>query len=143
MAVNTPAPQPAEQPLEQLRYATWLEWGTRLGLGVLVLSFLGYAAGWLPAQVPPQRLAELWGLPVNQYLQQAGAGTGWSWLAHWFKGDTLGLLGIVILAGCSVPALLALLPLFLRRGDKTFAWLVLAEVAVVLLAASGLLAGGH
>ena len=140
MAMNTPAPQ---QPPEQLRYATWLEWGTRVGLAVLVLSFLGYAIGLLPAQVTPQRLAELWGLPVSQYLQQSGAGTGWAWLAHWTKGDTLGLVGIVVLAGCSVPALLALLPLFWARGDKTYALLVLAEVAVVVLAASGVLTGGH
>lgn len=131
------------QPPEQVRYAAWLEWGTRLGLAVLVLSFLGYAFGLLPAQVAPQRLAELWNLPVSQYLAQAGAGTGWSWLAHWSRGDTLGLVGIVILAGCSVPALLALVPLFWRRGDKAYALLALAEVAVVVLAASGLLAGGH
>lgn len=139
-SMNQAAPQ---QPPEQLRYARWLEWGTRVGLAVLVLSFLGYAAGLLPAQVTPQRLAELWGLPVGQYLQQSGAGTGWAWLSHWYKGDTLGLVGIVILAGCSLPALLALLPLFVRRGDKSFVLLVLVEVAVVLLAASGLLSGGH
>jgi hypothetical protein len=39
--------------------------------------------------------------------------------------------------------LLALVPLYLRRGDKAFAALCLAEVAVVLLAASGWLSGGH
>ena len=48
-----------------------------------------------------------------------------------------------ILAGCSLVCLLALVPLYLRRGDRAFVALCLAEVAVVLLAASGWLTAGH
>jgi hypothetical protein len=36
-----------------------------------------------------------------------------------------------------------LVPLYLTRGDKAFAAVCLAEVLVVVLAASGWLAGGH
>lgn len=137
-------PPVAVQPPEQGRYATWLEWGTRLGLAVLVLGFAAYVSGLLPGALPPARLAALWGLPVSAYLQQAGAPLGgWAWVGQLPQGDALGMLGIAILAGCSLPALLALVPLYAQRGDKAYVGLCVAVVAVVLLAASGLLAGGH
>lgn len=133
----------AGQSAEQLRYASLLDWGTRIGLLVLVASFVAYVSGLLESHVPLQRLPELWSLPVARYLEQTQMPTGWGWLALMFKGDVVGLLGIAILAGCSVLCLLALVPLYARRGDKAYVWLCLAEVAVMVLAASGLISGGH
>lgn len=137
------ADEPVVQGPEQLRYAWLLDWGGRIGLLVLVLSFAAYVLGWLSPHVSLERLPELWSLPVGRYLQETQSPTGWGWLALVQHGDVAGLLGIVILAGCSLLCLLALVPLYLRRGDKAFVALCLAEAAVLLLAASGLLAGGH
>ncbi|MBL8316894.1 MAG: hypothetical protein JNJ42_00740 [Burkholderiaceae bacterium] len=138
--MNGPTPQ---QPAEQLRYAALLNWGTRLGLVVLVLSFAAYMLGLLPPHVALDRLPELWSLPVGQYLEQTRSPVGWGWIALATRGDMAGLFGIALLTGCSVVCLLALVPLYLRRGDKAFALLCVAEVAVIALAASGLLTGGH
>lgn len=141
---GTPA---AAQSTEQLRYAKLLEWGTRIGLLVLVLSFAAYATGLLEPVVPLQRLPELWSQPVGSYLAETQMPTGWGWLAlvasSQARGDVVGLLGIAILAGCSVLCLLALVPHYWRRGDKAYVALCLAEAAVVVLAASGLISGGH
>jgi len=134
---------PPPQPLEQLRYATLLEWSTRFGLAVVLLAFGAYLLGLLPAQVPAHRLAEVWSLPVDQYLQATGGAKGWGWVAELRRGDMAALAGIGLLAGASVLALLALVPLYVKRGDRVFAALCLAEVAVIVLAASGWLAGGH
>jgi len=134
---------PVVQPPEQLLYARLLDWGTRLGLAVLVLTFAAYTLGLLSPHVPLERLPELWSHPVGRFLEETQSPTGWGWLALVHRGDVAGLVGIVILAGCSLVCLLALVPLYLRRGDKAFAALCLAEVAVVLLAASGWLSGGH
>lgn len=131
------------QATEQLRYARWLEWGTRVGLGLLLLFFAAYAAGLMPPHVPVARLPELWSLPVGSYLQRTGTPPGWGWLALAAHGDVANLLGIVVLAGCSLPPLLALVPLYASRGDRLYAGLCLAEVAVLLLASSGLLVAGH
>jgi hypothetical protein len=139
----TATPQPVVQPLEQLLYARLLDWGTRLGLLVLLLTFAAYTLGLLTPHVPLERLPELWSHPVGRFLEETQSPTGWGWLALVHRGDVAGLVGIVILAGCSLVCLLALVPLYLRRGDKAFAALCLAEVAVVLLAASGWLSGGH
>ncbi len=143
MAVNAAGEGPAPQSAEQLRYARLLDWGARAGLLVLLISFAAYASGLLEAHVPLSRLPELWGHPVGRYLELTGAPTGWDWLALLHKGDVAGLLGIALLAGCSLPCLLALVPLYLRRGDRHYAALCVAQVLVVLLAASGWLAGGH
>ena len=128
---------------EQMRYAQWLDWSTRAGLVVLLLTFAAYVLGFTSPQVPPERLPQLWSQSVGSYLQQTRSPVGWAWLAQVGHADMACLLGIAILAGCSLVCLLALVPLYLRRGDKAFVALCLAEVAVVLLAASGWLAGGH
>jgi hypothetical protein len=133
----------AVQPPEQMRYATWLDWGTRVGLVVLLLSFAAYVLGLAQSHVPVSRLPELWIHPVGRFLELTGSPTGWGWLALVHRGDIAGLLGIAILAGSSVLCLLALVPLYWSRGDKAFAAICLAEVAVVLVAASGWISGGH
>ena len=132
-----------QQSTEQLRYAALLDISTRIGLVVLVCSFAAYVSGLLEPLVPLQRLPELWSQPVGSYLAQTQMPTGWGWLALVLKGDVVGLLGITILAGCSVLCLLALVPHYWRHGDKAYVALCLTEVAVVVLAASGLISGGH
>lgn len=128
---------------EQLRFATWLEWGARIGLLWLVLSFALYVFGVLPARTAPSQLLELSGLPLAEYLRLTQAPTGWAWLANIGQGEGLGLAGIAVLAGCAVPGLLALVPLFARRADRVYLALCTAQVAVLLMAASGLLWSGH
>jgi hypothetical protein len=125
------------QPGPQLRYALLLEWGTRVGLAVLVFSFAGYLAGWLPAHVPPWELPALWSLPSAHFLGQTGSPTGWGWLALLDRGDMLGLAGIGVLAGCSLVALLALVPMYLAARDRAFVALCLLQCAVLMAAAWG------
>lgn len=138
-----PGSETVEQPAEQLLYARLLDWGTRIGLVVLVLTFAAYMGGLTTPRVPLEQLPALWGQPVGSYLQQTQSPLGWGWVALVRHSDVAGLLGIVLLAGCSLLCLLALVPLYLRRGDRAFVALCLAEVAVVLLAASGWLTAGH
>lgn len=138
-----PDDTPVAQPAEQLRYARLLDLGTRIGLAVLVASFAAYAGGVLAPLVPLEQLPAMWSQPVAAYLKQSGAPVGWDWLRALGHGDVVALTGIVVLAGCSVACLLALLPLYWRRRDRAFVALCLAEAAVIALAASGWLTGGH
>jgi hypothetical protein len=128
-----PAPSAAAidavQPPEQLRYALWLDWGTRLGALVLVFSFGAYLTGWLPPRMSVLELSALWHLPASEFTQRTGMPQGWAWLAHLDQGD--------------MPSLLALVPLYLHAGDRAYAAICLAEVAVLALAASGILSVGH
>jgi hypothetical protein len=138
-----PPPIEARQPEEQQRYAALLEAGTRVGLAIAVLAFAAYLSGLMPAQVPVEQLPQLWSLPVERFLAHTGNPTGWAWLARLGHGDMAAVAGIAVLASCSLPCLLALVPLYLRRGERAFVALCVAEAAVIVLAASGWLAGGH
>ena len=140
---GTAAPAVADVDEVQLRYARLLDWGTRIGLASLLAGFAVYASGMLPSKVPLQRLPELWNQPVARYLELTGAPTGWQWVTMLQHGDMLGFVGIAVLAGCSGVCLLSLLPLYRRRGDRAYLALCLAQTAVLLVAAAGLLSGGH
>jgi hypothetical protein len=136
-------PGAVTQPIEQLRYALWLDWGTRFGLAVLVLVFLAYGLGLAEPHVPHERLQEVWNLPVSDFLVATGLPTGWGWVAHAHRSDIANLIGIAMLTGCSLLALLVLLPLYARRGDRVYLGICVAQIAVLLLAASGVLTAGH
>lgn len=140
--MNTPT-NARQQLDEAFRYAFLLDWGTRIGLVALVLSFSAYMSGLLPPHVPLDQLPSVWNLPVNTFLERTGTPTGWSWLQFAHKGDLSNLIGIALLAGCSLPPLLGLVPLYLKRRDRVYAVICILIAAVLLLAASGLLTGGH
>ena len=53
-----------------------------------------------------------------------------------------GLLSAV-LAGCSAVCLAAVIPLYVRRGDRAYALVCALVIVVLLLAASGILTAGH
>lgn len=151
MALTRPAPMPAGctaapppvQPDEQLRYARWLDRGSRAGLVVLMLLFAAYVLGFTTPHVPHADLPALWKLPVGQFLAHTGLPTGWGWVAHAHRGDIVNLVGIALLCGCSLLALLVLLPLYARRGDRVFLAVCVAQILVLVFAASGVLSPGH
>lgn len=139
-----PRPDSAEPvPPEQWRYARVLDLTSRLGFAALVAGYAAYVMGWLDVHVTVGELPQLWTLPLAEYLARTGSPTGWGWLAHLHKGEFAGLIGIVMLAGCSVVCLLAIIPLYVRRGDRVYAGICAVEVLVLLLAASGILTAGH
>lgn len=134
MALNTPD-------TEQHLYARWLDWTTRIGLAALLLAFAAYLSGLLPPHIAPGLLPAYWGLPVEQFLAATQMPSGWSWVHYLHQGDPASLVGICILAGSSTACLGVLVARSLGTGDRLFALLCLAEIAVLVIAASGLLNG--
>lgn len=128
---------------ESARYAFLLDWSTRLGVLALLLGFAAYVFGVLPPHVPLDQLPSLWSLPVNDYLQRTATPMGWGWLALAYRGDLSTLIGIALLAGSSIAPLLGMLLLYHKRKDRVYAVICAVILAVLLLAASGLLTGGH
>jgi len=133
-------PQPAA---DQARYARLLSIGTGAGLAMLVVLFGVYMVGAVDPHVPHERLPDLWHLPSTQFLELVRLEAGWGWTARLQHADILTLLGIVTLAFCSVPCLLAIMPVYWKAGQRLLFAICGLEVAVIVLAASGYLAGGH
>lgn len=134
---------PSKAPAEALRFALWLEWGTRIGMVVMVVSFVAYLSGWWPARIAPAELERWWGMPLAQFIEHTRAPTGWQWLYALHHAENSAVFGVAVLASCAVPALLALVPLFHSRGDRRYVLLSLAVALVLVVAASGLVSGGH
>ncbi|MBK7653884.1 MAG: hypothetical protein IPJ18_00840 [Betaproteobacteria bacterium] len=89
------------------------------------------------------QLPSLWGLPAKTYLERTGTPTGWGWVSLMGTGDMSNLIGVALLAACSVPPLLGLIPLYMRRKDYLYAALCSLIVLVLALVASGVLTAGH
>lgn len=143
MIDGTVANPPATQPAAQLRYALLLDWGARIGFALLVAGFTVYLFGWWPPHVPVEQLPALWSQPLAVYLERSSTPTGWHWLALAHRSDLGNLVGIALLAGSSLPPLLAVIALGLRQRDRVLATICALEVAVIALAASGVLTSGH
>jgi len=128
---------------EHLRYAVILEYGVWAALFVLATSYLAYLAGWATPLVPLDQVQQHWGLSHDAFVAATGMPVKWRWLTQLQHPDMANLLGIAMLGLLSCAGLLGVLPVFWRRKDKAFCTAIILELAVVLLAASGVITRGH
>ena len=129
---------------EQVAYAKLLDMGMKVGLIMLVISFLIYLSGIFTPHVPVNDLPKYWTMPVKEYLMATDIHTGWSWIYMLGKGDFLNFIGIAFLAGVTIPCYIRIVPILFAKKDTTYGILAIIEVLVLALAASGILkAGGH
>ena len=129
---------------EQLLYANILNKGMLVGLLGLVITFIIYGAGILEPKIPLEQVQNYWVMPVSDYLQQTGIHAGWAWLGNLGYGDMLNFLPIAFLSLLTIICYLAILPGMMRKKDTAYVILIIVEVIVLAVAASGLLgSGGH
>lgn len=129
---------------EQLKYATLLMYGSWAGIAILALTFTLYISGMVSSYVPPSQMQQYWGMKASDYLAATGAPHGWGWLSMVGFGDYMNLIGIALLGGLTVIGYFILLPAYLAKKDKIYATIVVTEILVLSLAASGILkVGAH
>jgi hypothetical protein len=128
---------------EQLAYADVLEIGLRTGGYFLAATFVLYVFGITAPKISLSDLTANWSLPAGQYSSRVGVDAGWGWIKLVHYGDYMNFLGIAFLASVTVVCFLRLLPISLRNRDYSFSTILLLEILVLFLAASGLLAIGH
>ncbi|MHB1325600.1 MAG: hypothetical protein ACYDGS_01065 [Thermoleophilia bacterium] len=137
--ISTPGASP-----EQKRYGAILDVAMKVGLLVLVATFILYLVGVPKPHVPVGDVSANWSLKVDKYLEATQIEKGWSWAKHLGQSDFLTFAPIAFLASVTVICYLTILPIFFKRKDFIYATLVIAEVMVLVLAASGVLpSGGH
>lgn len=137
---------------EQMLYAALLEKGMYAGIGLLFITFAIYVFGIVSPAVPLSEIAKYWSMDSHTYLEAINQNalhlphppTGWAWATLLHKSDFMNFLGIALLAGITLFCYAAIIPTLLKKGDKAYAIMCIAEVLILALAASGLLAvGGH
>ena len=136
-------PQAPREPLAavELIYARWLDWGTRIGLALLIASFLAYAFEIVSPHVPFEDLVRSWVLPVDEYRSAVNAPSGWGWIDLAARGDYLNYFGIVFLAMTTALCYVRVLPALIAARVRAYAILVTLEIAVLAVAIAGLAAG--
>ena len=128
----------------QLTYANILQFGAWTGIFLLFCSYTIYVLGILPPHIELATVPQYWSQGVHAFVEGAGAPQGWSWLFLLGTGDYLNFIGLTLLALMTIVCYLVLIPSFIRQKDWAFAFICIAEVLVLALAASGLLgSGGH
>src|SRR5512135_92224 len=125
-------------PPEQALYAKVLHWSTLTGFITLIVTFVAYMFGWLPASVPLDQLPHLWSLSTAEYLKATNTPIGWSWLFAMGKGDFASQLGIAVLCGCSIVSIAAIFPIYARNKNVAYLTICALEIAVLLISASGI-----
>jgi len=127
---------------EQLAYARLLDIGITIGRYLLAATFLLYVFGFTSPKIPLSELPAYWSMAADQYSNRVGVGPGWGWLALIGYGDYMNFIGIAFLSGLTIACYLRVLPISLRRKDFALGIIVMLEVIVLSLAASGLLTAG-
>ncbi len=128
---------------EQLKYASVLQKVSLGGLALLVIGFFVYLSGVLPTIVPVEKIPEYWGMRVHDFVEETGMPKGWSWLPLLGHGDIVSFLGIILLAAGTLVCFAVVLPAFLRKKDTPYVIIVFIQILILLLAASGIITGGH
>jgi hypothetical protein len=129
---------------EQVLYAKILNVGMLIGLGSLVIVFILYCIGFTKPMIPLEKVQTYWVMSVHDYLKQSGIQTGWAWLGNLKYGDMLTFVPIAFLSLLTIICYLAIIPVLIRKKDTAYVVIAILEVAVLALAASGILsAGGH
>jgi hypothetical protein len=126
----------------QALYARWLDFGTRAGFAATLVAFLIYASGLVPPFLALDALPQYWGLPVGEFLRQTGAPSGWRWLDLLGRADYLNLACMALLCLVTLLCYLRIVPALLGLGERLQAALAVAQVLVLVAAASGFFAGG-
>ena len=128
---------------EQIGYANLLDIGMKIGLAVLVITFIIYLLGFLPNQIPINELPNLWKLNVHDFLEKTGFPTGWGWFKSINKGDYLNYIPIAFLGGLTILCYIRVLPIFMKKKDTAYTILTLLEILILILAAAGIFKIGH
>ncbi len=135
---------PARPMPEQITYANLLFLAVWLSILLMIVTYVLYVTGILNPHVPINLVQRNWSVCVGDYLHNCEAPHGWGWLRLVGTGDYLNFVGLAILALITIACYLVLLPGYIGRKEWVYTSICLLEVAVLGLAASGILgAGGH
>ncbi len=124
-------------------FASVLEVLVIIGLVVLVIGFVVYATGLLPAVIPVETVPEIWTMRASEFVEAYPAFEAWEWPSYLANADIISFASLVLLAFTVLFSFVVLFFLFLRRRKPIYAAIVIAEIGVLILAASGTLGGGH
>ena len=141
---NTDLEESVKASRDQIIYANLLIIGVWSGIAIMVATYAIYLVGLLPSHVDMSLIPTIWDKSVTEYLEITHSPHGWGWVALLAKGDFLNYIGLALLALMTIFCFLVLLRGYIRQKNWIFAVIAFLEIAVLSIAASGILgSGGH
>jgi hypothetical protein len=142
--MDTKRDQALKASKEQIIYANLLSIGVWTGIIILLATYFIYLTGILPSHVEVSLIPKAWDKGVAEYLEITHSPHGWGWTSLLMKGDFLNYIGLSLLGLLTIFCYLVLARGFFREKDWIFTTITILEIAVLVLAASGILiSGGH
>lgn len=123
----------------QLGYANVLCHGVRIAFVLMVATFCIYIFDLIPPKVPIAELINHLQKPAEEYSADLGLPLGWGWVKLLPASDYLNYVGITLLSGLTVVALIRLLPSYIKSKNVAYVAIISLELVVLLTAASGVL----
>jgi hypothetical protein len=124
-------------PLENSVYARVLWIASLFGFLIAFIAFLLYLTGIVEPRIPLARVPELWSLSSREALRLSGIPGGWGWLHLVDRSDMLCYAALAVTASGTIVALISVFIVYLSRRNFLYALIVLLELIVLCLAASG------
>lgn len=142
--MDNPSDNGVKTDLEQIIYANLLTLGVWLGLALLCLTYFIYIVGILSPHVDVAAVIENWDQDVGKYMETTKSPHGWDWIGLLDKADFLNFIGFVLLAMMTKLCYIILFFIYMKRRSLVFSVICILEIAVLTVAASGILGtGGH
>lgn len=140
MSARRPAAD-ARPPLDPVQdaYAGLLVWFVRVALLALFVTFVLYAAGVVPSELPVSEVPDSWHLSAEEYAAATGAPAGWAWIGALGEGRTLAFAALVLFPLGTLVMVTAAIVLYLRNRVPAYAVITLLELVVLVIAATGVL----
>lgn len=120
------------------RYARVLALLSNAGMILLLTTFLLYFIGIVGSSVTPEEITRLWHLDVATFHEVTGSPVGWDWIRDISSGSGITLASLVFLAFSTLICLISLVPIYFGSKDWWYLAIVLAQIAVLVVAASGI-----
>ncbi|HEG42942.1 MAG TPA: hypothetical protein ENH94_02725 [Phycisphaerales bacterium] len=127
---------------EQLAYARLLKKCVIFGFAILIVCFALYVFGIVGPSVPLDQIGEYWSLPLDKYLRKTNYDAGWSWTAMLRYGDCLNFIPLAVFGTIAMICYLRIIPILKKNRNFAYLAIAIAQILVLLLAASNLLKTG-
>jgi hypothetical protein len=129
----------------QIAYAKTLDIVTHVGIVVIAVGYLVYILGVLPDSVSIDAIAANWHLRASEMQHQLPVPSGWSFttsIDSMLKGDVISYMTIIYISLSMIACLLVAAYVFMREKNFAYTLISILQVAILCIAASGILMAG-
>jgi hypothetical protein len=130
----------------QLAYAKTLDYVAHSVIIVMAVGYLLYLTELLPLTVPIETIAGNWHLSSAHLQAKLNLPCGWECFtspAGLFHGDIASYISVIFLSLATLICLASAVTVFISEKKHLYSAIATLQVIVLLVAASGIMSGGH